>query len=717
MSAASPIRRARECAWVAGARRAAPAALASALVATLFAATPAPEPLPDVLEEVVVAGKTDLPLEAFVEFPRYDSVAISPGGTRLAMGWTEDNFQRLLTTTEFPSMKRVDSQLLQANNGAVTDLRWVTERRLIVQPDYPVTGFRRVREPIGSLYTIDIERHSLQAINTDPLMSFDPLGDQRREDEAAARPRRNPRQAGKPDGGKKPAKDAQGPLRLVAGRTGLPDQTLFQTTRTDRNGNTDAYGAYVLNLQDNRQSRIATLPLAGGRFVTGPDHRPVLVTGVNVQNEQVVYYLPKDARADGRDWQLRVSSAGGARGLRPVAWTGNGEEYYALDGRDAPMRAVVIWNAETNTQRLLYRHPVADMDTFALDPAGRPWMFAGSDHFPVYWYPDPAHPLAQLHQGLVKRLPREQIEVLNASDDLSVAVVRISSGRRTPAFIVMDVKTGKSLTGMQTYPRLRGTRLAPVDAIEFLSDDGLLIRGYLTTPVDASNRPRRGLPLVVIAHGGPQAEASDSRYEFERQLFASRGYAVLQVNHRGSSGRGEAFERAGDHKWGREVQADIAAGVRWAIRDGVAAADRICFYGIRYGAYSAMMTAAREPAMFKCVIGVTGIYDLPGLLGNGKEEIPPLLRQVLGSGMEELKSRSPVSNAAAIKARVLLMQQQNDAQAPPDQFNRMRVALRAAGNPPQTETIGQEYNGIYSPETRAAVYAKILRFLDQNIGH
>src|SRR5690606_27304940 len=143
--------------------------------------------------------------------------------------------------------------------------------------------------------------------------------------------------------------------------------------------------------------------------------------------------------------------------------------------------------------------------------------------------------------------------------------------------------------------------------------DGLAIRGYLTTPTDVDDKPLRKLPLVVIAHDGPLGEGGDigdSRYEFERQLFASRGYAVLQVNPRGSPGRGSAFGRAGDGKWGTEVQDDIAAGVKWAIRDGVADADRICFYGTHYGAYSAMMTAARHPDLIRCVIGLAGVYDL-----------------------------------------------------------------------------------------------------------
>jgi dienelactone hydrolase len=691
-------------------RRTAFAAPACALAATLLAATP--ELRLDEIDEVVVAVKVAPPLEDFVEFPKYDSVAISPGGTRLAMGWTDNNFMRQMAIIEFPSMKPVNNYSLPASLSLL-DLRWANERRLLIQPQWPVRGFVRRRESLGMIMLSETSGANPVFINAESIATMDPLGVLRRDEEAVAAVRNI-----NPDSGKWPGRNAQGPVRTVLARLDQPDTALFQTTRAySRSGTGEGYGAFLLNLKDNKQTRVATLPVPGGQFVVGPGQRIALAAGVNAKNETVVYYLPESARAGGRDWQLVVSSGAGERGLRPIGWTGSGEEYYALDGRNGPMRAVVIWNAANNTQRVLYRNPDVDIDNAVLDHTGKPWMFSGSDHFPVYWYPDPNHPLARLHRMLVQRVPREQIEIMNSSDDLSTAVVRVSSGRRPPVYLIVNVNSGSSMTGMFTYPTLRGKRLSQVDPIEFRSRDGLMIRGYLTTPEDGSGKPRRGLPLIVIAHDGPLGEPAESRYEFERQLFASRGYAVLQVNRRGSPGRGVEFQRAGDGKWGRETQEDYADGVRWAIKDGVADKERICFYGAGYGAYSAMVTAQREPDLLKCVIGVSGAYDLPRLLGDGKKEIAPALLQVLGNNMEELKSRSPISFAGLIKAKVMMMPQERDDYFPPEQSNRMRNAFRDAGITVQYEMIGQEYDGLHSPATRANGYTRILRFLDQQIGH
>jgi dipeptidyl aminopeptidase/acylaminoacyl peptidase len=686
-------------------------ALACAVTAAAVAATP--QGILDELDEVTVSAKTIIKLDDFVEFPRYDSVTLSPSGTRLATGWININdYSRAISIYEFPSMKPVINYAIGAEYSA-SNVRWANEKRLLLQANWPLRGVLHIWEPLGMIRLIDPDGGKPFDIFAEAMSSRDALPPLRREEEAVAAAARDYQAPA----GKLALRNSMGPVRTVTLRTDKPDQIMVQTTRAnDRNGNTDGSGVFLLTLKNNKQTRVATLPLNGGQVVTGPGNQVALVTGVNAKNETVVYYLPENARAQGREWQLVASSSSGERGLRPVAWTGTGEEYYALDGRGGKTRAVVIWNAATNAQRLLYRHPAADMDNFTLDPSGKPYVFSGTDHFPVYWYPDPEHPLARLQRAVVQKVRDNLVEIVSASDDLNSAVVRVASARRPPTYLALNTKSAGSMAPpLFSYPTLRGTRLAQLDPIEFSARDGLPIRGYLTTPEDGSGKPRKKLPLVVIAQDGPGDKPPGPGFEYLRQLLASRGYAVLQVNHRGSSGRGAAFERAGDGKWGREVQDDYADGVHWAIRDGVADANRVCFYGIGYGAFSAMIAAAREPELFKCVIGLGGVYDLPRLLGDGKKEVPAALQQTLGNDMKELAARSPLNLAASIKARVYLLPQSKDEYFPADQSLSMRTALKDAGNTAQMETINGEF-GYPSTADRAATYTKILRFLEQSIG-
>jgi len=452
-------------------------------------------------------------------------------------------------------------------------------------------------------------------------------------------------------------------------------------------------------------------------MIVGPDHKVAVMSGVTAENEPVVYYLPPEAREAGKDWKLQVKGGAGQRGLRPLVWTGKGEEYYALDGRDMSTRGVVIWDATSNSRKVLFHDPDVDLENVALDPAGKPWMFWGQGHFPVYWYPDPQHPLAKLHQMLVKQFPEELVEITSATDDLSHSVVRVGSGKRPWVYMVVETHTAKRLKGMQTFPWLRGTRLAPVDAIEFRARDGLILHAYLTTPMDVNGRPRTGMPLIVMAHDKPGDAPVTYDYEVERQLLASRGYAVLQVNHRGMGGRGRAFERLGDNQWGGAVADDFADAVRWAIQDGVASADHVCFYGSGYGAMSAIMAAARNPDLFQCVIGLEGVYDLPLLFNKDKSLMTPVLKQILGSDPVALAASSPVNNAGTIKAKVLLLHQKNDDAFPIEQASAMRTALKAAGNAPQWEQLGLDGMQYFAPPNRADLYRTMLRFLNKQIGN
>jgi dipeptidyl aminopeptidase/acylaminoacyl peptidase len=192
------------------------------------------------------------------------------------------------------------------------------------------------------------------------------------------------------------------------------------------------------------------------------------------------------------------------------------------------------------------------------------------------------------------------------------------------------------------------------------------------------------------------------------------------VNFRGSGGRGRDFEAAGYGKWGREMQDDVTDGVRWAIADGVADPKRICIYGASYGAYAALNGVAREPDMFRCAIGMAGVYDLSLMFEKGdiQSVVSGLnyLKMALGSDQSELRARSPVYNADKIRVPVLLLHGKVDDRAPYEHAKRMRDALTKAGNPPEFSTEWGEGHGFFDEANRAAAYEKILAFLAKNLG-
>ena len=198
-----------------------------------------------------------------------------------------------------------------------------------------------------------------------------------------------------------------------------------------------------------------------------------------------------------------------------------------------------------------------------------------------------------------------------------------------------------------TFRQARGTTL---ELLVGLTEE------QLQRPAVFEDRPTtmRGLAHSLSSH--------------DAQFLASRGYAVLQVNYRGSGGRGSTFLHAGFRKWGTRIQDDLADGVRWAVSEGIADAKRVCVYGASFGGYAAMMSAIRSPDLFKCAVGYAGIYDLSMMYDKGDilESRFGLayLDEVIGNDQAELKANSPVNLADKLQAAVLIVHGEADERAP-----------------------------------------------------
>ena len=250
--------------------------------------------------------------------------------------------------------------------------------------------------------------------------------------------------------------------------------------------------------------------------------------------------------------------------------------------------------------------------------------------------------------------------------------------------------------------------------IEFKAKDGTTLYGFYTAN---GTGPK---PMVVMPHGGPIGPFDNWGYDSHVQYLASRGYAVLQVNYRGSGGRGYNFQHDGWAQWGGLIQDDIADGVRWAIAQGKADPSRVCIFGASFGGYSALMNPVRNPGMYKCAVGYAGVYDL-NLLSrtdwsaksrNGRRQFD----RWVGGDEAKRAEQSPANYAAKIDIPVFLIHGKDDQTARVDQFHAMDNALQAAGKKPQTLLIEGEGHGFYNPDNVADLYKRIDAFLRANIG-
>jgi dipeptidyl aminopeptidase/acylaminoacyl peptidase len=298
-----------------------------------------------------------------------------------------------------------------------------------------------------------------------------------------------------------------------------------------------------------------------------------------------------------------------------------------------------------------------------------------------------------------------------------VLLFGVSSDRDPGSYYLLDRKSMKASLLFSTLETIDPDKMAPRRPVSFRARDGLELHGYLTMPAHA---PGTRVPLVLMPHGGPFGVYDDWFYHNDAQFLASRGYAVLQVNFRGSGGRGLDFKEAGYLEWGGKIQDDLVDGVRWAVTQGEVDGKRMCVYGASFGGYSALMLAAREPALFKCAVGYIGVYDLNLLAKPENNRLDDYraayLRKTMGADKAVLDKASPVRLAANITVPVLLVHGGKDKRAPVEHAEAMRAALVKAGHPPEWFLAPNEGHGFYDTKNVTEFYQRLETFLAKHIG-
>lgn len=347
----------------------------------------------------------------------------------------------------------------------------------------------------------------------------------------------------------------------------------------------------------------------------------------------------------------------------------------------------------------------------------KPMALRYEDGVPRYEYLLPDHPEARRLRAVSSAFPGQRVMLHSTTDDGSKVLISADSDRNPGAFYLLDEKT-KSLRPLVPRRRWVDPRLMqPVAYAVVTASDGLQIPVHLTARDGLKTRQS---PLVVLPHGGPHGVRDYWSWDPEAQLLASRGYAVLQVNFRGSGGYGEDFERAGFHKWGTRIQQDIADATRWAIAEGIADPSRICIYGASFGGFSAVMGAANDPDLYRCAAAYAGVYDLNDQVDDtdGSEYILGRiwLSRVVGTDPAMLREQSPAAHVGRIKAALLIAHGTRDRRVPFSQARTLRRALDAAGKPYEWLEYAGEEHGFFKQENEVDFYTRLLAFLDKHIG-
>lgn len=480
--------------------------------------------------------------------------------------------------------------------------------------------------------------------------------------------------------------------------------------------------AFDLDVYNGTLRSVLQSPLEDGAFIADNEGAIRLVTGQNQKTGDPTLLYRADP--NGHDWQdlgsiLTGDDPAGPE-IGPEAMTPDDKGLYWFSRTPTSTLGFDTLDLATHNLKELYSDPDVDVNRLV-------WSFdwikprkvvavETMPGLPQVHIIEPDDPKAQILASLYQAFDGQHVSITSNTRDGNLMVVRVSSDRNPGQFYLYDAKTGQASFLFASKPEIDPGQMATMRPISFQTRDGVTIHGYLTVPAGTNGK---NLPLIVNPHGGPHGIRDEWGWDPEAQYFASHGYAVLQVNYRGSGGYGMKFQDLGYGHWSTTMQDDLADGVEWAEKQGTADPNRVCIYGASYGGYAAMESGERYPNLYKCIVGYVGLYDLKTMsdsdfshYASGKH----YTGTVVGKQDAILTAESPVSGADKINAPVFIAYGGMDQRVVPANAEEMMAALDKAGKKYQKLYEPLEVHGFYKPEHRFELYTKMLAFFDANIG-
>ncbi len=628
------------------------------------------------------AAADGVDVNAFVRKDSFDTIKLSPTGEYLAATVPMED------RTVLAILDRKDNKLVSGfqtgRNTHVDEFDWVNPKQVVFSM---VEKFGALDNPqwLGELYTATVDGHSEILIGQ--------------------------RVGGMQTGSRVPRKTAERVAAYLIDDlpqdddnivVGVMPITADPYTRVEK-----------MDVRSGRRRPVTRVPVRNARVVTDNSGVVRFASGYGTNYIEQLYYR----EGEDKPWQLVNDEAASGRIELPLGFSAdNTTAYLQIEHETGPdsivamdvassKRTQVLRDDDTDPGEILYR-PGTKVPVGAILQDGKPRM----EFF------DPASSDARMYRSLQAAFGDQFARITSSNGDGSLNLVNTYSDRNPGDFYLFDAKAKKADYVLSRREWIDPAKMATMQPVSFKARDGLTVHGYLTLP---PGRDGKRLPTVVMPHGGPFGVYDTWGFVDDAQILAGAGYAVLQVNFRGSGNYGRAFRTAGARQWGGTMQDDLTDATRWAIAQGHADAKRICIYGASYGGYAALMGVAKEPELYKCAAGYVGVYDLPTMhtegdiqqLGSGEA----FLRRWLGE-REALGAVSPNRIADRIKVPVFLAAGGEDQRAPIEHSEMMERALKKAGVPVETLYYPSEGHGFYVEAHRKEFYEKLLAFLARNLG-
>lgn len=641
----------------------------AALMAAFFAPASAQDETPE------YTSARDIPVEVFAQLPRIEQVKISPNGENLAILYPLGDETKFVIFDVRKEPER-DPLIIDIGDGGVEWLEWVNDDRLLVQDE-------------TNWITIESSYFSLWLSNGEGLVSFDR------------------------DGKNMTRLLSQYYLSTPGNVFGLlsfleddPKNILVEMTDTD----TGQVGVYKLNVYDNTREEV--IPPREDIFSWAADYDDRIRYGLGVRDDKLIMI----ARAgDDEPWlELQNNALFEDMEFRPMGFSFDSDALYVRSSLNSGRDAIYEFSLSDGVlQDKVYEHPKYDVGGLIFSTARKKLVAATYvDDYPTLEYFDDEY--REMREKITRALGGERITVLDQTADEHFFIIRSYSSTDPGTLYIYD-NVDKELSPIwEVMPGLDPALMSEVKPVTYYASDGLELNGYVTIPRESDGK---NLPTIILPHGGPWVR-DDMVFDPLVQFLASRGYAVFQVNFRGSTGYGDRFEVLGYGEWGGKMQDDISDGVRWLIREGIADPDRICIVGASYGGYAALMGLAETPDLYECGIAIAPVTDIKEMMKEAKEGgYDDFYKYSVVENLKkkDLKRISPVKLAKQIEDPVLLIHGSYDTNVPIEHSEKMAKALKKAKADYDFIVIDEAGHSFIEPEDRITWFKAMEDFLAKNL--
>ena len=475
--------------------------------------------------------------------------------------------------------------------------------------------------------------------------------------------------------------------------------------------NPQIHDPYRINVNDGKMDMIAENPGNISEWMTDHDGKLRIAITSDGVNTSILHRASESEKFESiltTDFKVSVS---------PLFFTFDNKNLYVASNRGRDKSAVFKFDLNNaQEEKLIFEHD--EVDVSGLMYSRKRKVLTGVNYtvakneitFFDTWRED-------IQQKLEENLPGHEVGITSFSEDEAKAVVVTYSDKSRGTYYYYDIDKNKLTELGKASPWLNEEDMSDMKPVQYRSRDGLVINGYLTLPKGTNGK---NLPVIVNPHGGPWHRDSWG-YKSEIQFLANRGFAVFQMNFRGSTGYGREFWEKSFKQWGKSMQDDISDGVNWLIDEGIANPDRIAIYGASYGGYATLAGLTFTPDLYACGIDYVGVSSLFTFM----ESMPPywelyrkMLYEMVGhpdKDKELLASASPLLHIDKIKVPLFIAQGANDPRVKKSESDQIVEALQNAGIDVPYMVKNDEGHGFYNEENQFDFYREMEIFLNKHL--